>query len=710
MDYPKGLDPHVSKQHLLFHSFSPSVSLQSSHNVDLYFQSILNNGNDASSISTTLQIFKPFGNNIKYAIPNQQFKITNTQLITKSHDHFPIRFDSSLPEILSVITAQQQDRQQSQQQQQQQQQQKQRRSHDGVSVSSRDSSSSSTSDSLGNIPNFASHDAPQLEQLFRISSLEQYLRHAAKNEQSNEKDLYLTFLDKIITSNRPTAFETFNHPVAQVFVIDYDNDSVDDLRKMMVEFRNYNFPKYFQIDDLLMHVFIVFDSSKYNANELSGFQSNIRSKLNIESTLLAIKSSHDEKGEPEPELETETLSLVENCTIEEHLQRISLNDLTSSFTIPQSVDTSIKFGVNTFINKYLIPHMQNKVRAWDDQVLQPKKSITGRFFSASRKLFNNNSDSNLLSSTSTTSASHSHTSFNHRENQYYKSSPEQITRKLADWSLMLKDYKYAYSTYDIVRKDYSNERAWLYVASTQEMCIVSLLLQHTTNSTVTPDRNTLRRIKHDIIEPYMDNLSYTFKSRFNLKTYSIASFVIVVELLLLMSQTYQQSIWWFDLIEKYLHKLIVDFDTSMSNAPYSVIKALLLERLGYNSGRYFITSGKYSGPDVAMNQANKNNNPPEEQEEEEEEGVYGNKLKLQPTKSSMGSTKFRISALWYLLSMKEWLEAKSKSQIDRLLPNVLDIYQGRTTGEGHGGTRNAAKESELWFNRKEYLLRRIRDV
>lgn len=671
MDYPKGLDPLVSKQHLLYHSFSPLVSLQSTHNVDLFFQSVLNR-NDSIS---TLQVFKPFGNNIKYCIPNQQFKITNTQLITKSHDYFPIRFESTMPEILSVATAQKQ----------------QRRSHDGVSVSSRDLGSS-TSGSLGNTPSSILHEVPQLEQLFSISSLEQYLRYAAK-DKTNDKDLYLTFFDKVITSNRPTAFETFNHPVAQVFVIDYENDTIDDLRKLIVEFRNYNFPKYFQIDDLLMHVFVVFDSAKYKPSELSGFQHSIRLKLNIESTLLAIKSDSGDE-------EQVSLSLVENCTIEEHLQRLSLKEASSTFTMPISIDTSIKFGVNTFINKCLIPHMQNKLRIWDDQVLQPKKSITGRFFSASRKLFNN-SDSNLLSSTSTTSMGSSHPSFNHRENQYYKSSPEQMTRKLADWSLMLKDFKYAYSTYDIVRKDYSNERAWLYVASTQEMCIVSLLLQHTTNSTTPPDKNTLRRIKHDIIEPYMDNLSYTFKSRLNLKTYSLASFIIVVELLLLMCQTYQQSIWWFDIIEKYLHKLIVDFDTSMTNTTYSVIKALFLERLGYNSGRYFITSGKYI-TDLDNKAAD---------EESLEEGVYANKLKLPSTKSSMGLTKFRTSALWYLLSMNEWFDAKSKLQIDRLLPNVMEVYQAGDVDDGRNNNEdNEDKKGELWFNRKNYLLSRIRDV
>ena len=702
MDFPKGLDPYVSKQHLLYHSFSPLVSLQSTHNVDLYFQSVLNR-NDSIS---TLQIFKPFGNNMKNAIPNQQFKITSTQLITKNWDYFPIRFESTMPEILSVTSAQQQQQQQ-QHQQHHVQQQLERRSHDGVSVSSRDlatSSSSSTtttttpSGPLGNTPSFILHEAPQLDQLFRISSLEQYLRHASKDTLNN-KDLYLTFLDKVITSNKPTAFETFNHPVAQVFIIDYDNDTIDYLRKMIVEFRNYNFPKYFQIDDLLMHVFIVYDSTKYKPSELSGLQQSIRLKLNIESTLLAIPSGSAQDGQQV------TLSLVENCTLEEHLQRLSLKDNDSTFTVPLSIDTSIKFGVNTFINKYLIPHMQNKVRTWDDQVLQPKKSITGRFFSASRKLFNN-SDSNLLSSTSTSASSssspaHHSSTFNYRENQYYKSSPEQMTRKLADWSLMLKDFKYAYSTYDVVRKDYSNERAWLYVASTQEMCIVSLLLQHTSHTTTTSpalDKNTLRRIKHDIIEPYMDNLSYTFKSRLNLKTYSLASFLIVVELLLLMCQIYKQSNWWFDSIEKYLHKLIVDFDTSMTNTTYSVMKALLLERLAYNSGCFYTTSGKYVTEHTQETEG----------EPLEEEGMYHNKFKLASTRSSMGLTKYRTSALWYLLAMNEWVDAKSKLQIDRLLPNVLEVYEGRiNNGHKQDFENNDASLHDLWFNRKDSLLGKI---
>ena len=71
-------------------------------------------------------------------------------------------------------------------------------------------------------------------------------------------------------------------------------------------------------------------------------------------------------------METNTISLVENSTIEEELQRISWNDINNSFEIPKVVDYTIRTKLYEFINKFLIPHMQSKVRYWDDQILQPK--------------------------------------------------------------------------------------------------------------------------------------------------------------------------------------------------------------------------------------------------------------------------------------------------------------------------------------------------
>lgn len=40
-------------------------------------------------------------------------------------------------------------------------------------------------------------------------------------------------------------------------------------------------------------------------------------------------------------------------------------------------------------------------------------------------------------------------------------------RKLADYAFMLRDWKLAHSTYDIVRKDFANDKAWKYAAGAQ---------------------------------------------------------------------------------------------------------------------------------------------------------------------------------------------------------------------------------------------------
>ncbi|ODV78211.1 uncharacterized protein CANTADRAFT_91633 [Suhomyces tanzawaensis NRRL Y-17324] len=644
MDYPKGVDPYVTRQHLLHHTYSPLISVHASYNADILLQSFL--GLDDIS---TLQILKPYGNNAKYTVPNQSFKIINNQLITKAYPSFPVRFEPSLPELLTVFNA---------------------------------TKRSDTNDAV---------KQAQLDQLFSISSLEMFLNHSSResSSQDSNKDLYLTYFNKIITSNNIVPFETFNHPIAQLFVVDFDADTIETLRKSIVEFRNYNFPRFFQIDDLLIHVLVMYDATKFLNSEVVAFQNDIKATLNILSTSIPINTN----SQDEPTIE---VSLIDNSTIEEDLQRISLQQSSASPTnqicIPKSLDSVLRARIYELINKFLIPHMQSKIRVWDDQILQPKKSITGRFFSASKKFFNNsNSELNLIGPSSSNSSS-----FNYTENYYYKSSPEQTVRKLADWSLILKDFKYAYSTYDVIKKDYTNDKAWVYVASTQEMCIVSLLLaqtQQVSNNPTPPDKNTLRKIRHDIVEPYIDNLSYTFKSRLNLKTYSLKTLAIVTELLLCMCTTFSISWWWTDLIEKYLLKSVGEYDAHLlsSNQDSQVIRAILYERLGYSCGKCLILNG--DNQRLLVLKEGKLVNNQVDAPEPEEEGLYVNPKKLLPSinEGTTGLSRYRKSAIWYLLSIKEWLILKNYGQIQHLMNNIRFVYDIDELGEE-------------WYDRGDLLL------
>lgn len=670
MDYPEGLDPYTARQNLLHHSFSPLISVQSSYNADVMVQTALKD--DSTSI---VLILKAYGNNAKYHIPNQIFRITNTQLITKSYPSFPVRFEPSLPELLSVINA-------------------------------------SWSTSVGS-GNSESRTGAKMPQLFSISSLEMLLKHMASCK-THQHDLYVNFFNKIITSNKIVPFETFNHPISQVFVVDFHTDTIESLRKSIVEFRNFNFPKYFLIDDLLMHVFILHDPQKTSDSDLLRFQNEIKSQLNTQATCIPIDGQLGNVTEEE----YVRLFKNENSTIEEDLQRISLQQTSKIqaiekdfLNIPKQIDLVIRTKVFEYINRFLIPHMEKKIRIWDDQILAPKKSIAGRFFSVSKKLFNSNDS---LSNQNSISSSES--SFNYNENYYHKHSAEQKIRKLADWSLILKDFKYAYSTYELIRKDYTNDKAWVYVASTQEMCIISLLLTQTqqiNQTTIRPDRNTLRKIRHDIIEPYLDNLSYTFKSRLNLRSYSIKTLLVIIELLLCMCSTFNISWWWNDLIEKYLCKCINEFDSHLigNNQSLQVIRALLYERLGYHFGKCILLNDQNrnlidiskleTGNEMKKGTKNevkeKDEKKKDEGEENEEEGYYVNHNKLPINKNNgiVGLTRFRKSSIWYLLSIKEWLILENYNQIEYLIQNIRYNYN----------TNDLTNE---WYDRNDLLLNYVK--
>lgn len=59
---------------------------------------------------------------------------------------------------------------------------------------------------------------------------------------------------------------------------------------------------------------------------------------------------------------------------------------------------------------------------------------------------------------------------------YPHHAPEATNRRLADLAFVLRDYKYAASIYDGIRKDYVGDKASMYVAGASEMLGLSLLL------------------------------------------------------------------------------------------------------------------------------------------------------------------------------------------------------------------------------------------
>ena len=139
---------------------------------------------------------------------------------------------------------------------------------------------------------------------------------------------------------------------------------------------------------------------------------------------------------------------------------------------------------------------------WNDQVASRRRGISGRFMSLSKRWTAfGSSKSNAASSDSSGNAGSSN--YNAQMGFYPPESPEALMRQLADYAVMLRDWKLASSTYDFVRSDFSHDKAWAYYAAANEMSAITSLLQTTPQS----------RPRGDAIDQWLDTAVYSYVTR-----------------------------------------------------------------------------------------------------------------------------------------------------------------------------------------------------
>ncbi|KAJ2702993.1 hypothetical protein H4218_000491 [Coemansia sp. IMI 209128] len=125
---------------------------------------------------------------------------------------------------------------------------------------------------------------------------------------------------------------------------------------------------------------------------------------------------------------------------------------------------ALRDAVKLMLVRSVVPHMQYVIRVLSDQTASERRGITGRLFSAGRRYLN-------------TSSKAENTYVGADGEVYYRhKSPEAMLRRLADCSFMLKDYRFAQSVYQIARRDFQSEKAWMCYAGAQEMIGVCKLL------------------------------------------------------------------------------------------------------------------------------------------------------------------------------------------------------------------------------------------
>lgn len=93
---------------------------------------------------------------------------------------------------------------------------------------------------------------------------------------------------------------------------------------------------------------------------------------------------------------------------------------------------------------------------------------------------------------------------------------EALTRRLADFAFMLRDYRFASTVYDSLRRDYAQDRAWRYAAAATEMYGLSLLLAHSyfhPATPPTPPSNPFTTLQHTDISSWLEQAVMAYQGR-----------------------------------------------------------------------------------------------------------------------------------------------------------------------------------------------------
>lgn len=163
----------------------------------------------------------------------------------------------------------------------------------------------------------------------------------------------------------------------------------------------------------------------------------------------------------------------------------------------------------------IVPHMEHKVSLWNDQIASKRRGFSGRFMSISKRWTGFGGGRN-------TAAPNTSGNYDSLQGFYRPDTPEALLRKMADFAFMLRDWKLATSTYDLLRTDFGNDKAWKFHAGVNEMCAISTLLNPLASTTKTRIETT---------DQMLESAYYSYQTRCSDPLSALRCLALSVELL-----------------------------------------------------------------------------------------------------------------------------------------------------------------------------------
>ncbi|KAG9234057.1 ER-golgi trafficking TRAPP I complex 85 kDa subunit-domain-containing protein [Amylocarpus encephaloides] len=379
---------------------------------------------------------------------------------------------------------------------------------------------------------------------FPNMSGEDYLTYkdARLRDIDTTSPFYTLYLRRLLSGIPLTPHETFAHPVACVIAISSRNTTpIDALRTLYQESTvgTKRMPLWVNSEYLRYYV-LVHDEERDDITKSMALFDQMKKHFGLHCHLLRLRSSNcvstDDDSFRLPRCEwvsaSEELADIQTREVQE--------DFEDSYPCIYETDmTAIRTFIREMVTQSVIPSMERCVSTWNDQVASRRRGIGGRFISLSKKWTGFGSGTRGSSGSGNSGSSSNYDSL---QGFYRPDAPEAIMRKLADYAFMLRDWKLAQSTYDLLRSDFNNDKAWRYHAAANEMAVISTLMLSQAISS---------KVRSETIDQMLETASYSYITRCGASYGALRCLALGMELLRLRngSATEDAARWGSRLLE-----------------------------------------------------------------------------------------------------------------------------------------------------------------
>ncbi|KAI9713442.1 MAG: hypothetical protein M1820_000824 [Bogoriella megaspora] len=378
-------------------------------------------------------------------------------------------------------------------------------------------------------------DVPQIEEL-----VDRHLLYAESQSSQTTED-YLTFknpsswtlstpsrfyslyLRRLLSGLPMTPHETFSHPVACIIAISPRTPSpIEELRRLYTSTHSgeHRLPQWVN-NDYLRYYVLVHNEEHDEMSRSQALFEQMKRHFGLHCHLLRLRSGRclpsDDDSRRLPA--SEWISAAEELAEIQKREEFEDDEDPTPFLFESDVQ-AIRSLVREMVTQSIIPIMERNIAAWNDQVASRRRGLSGRFMSLSKRF--TTFGPGTRNSSGPLGGGGGGNNYDSLQGFYRQDAPEAIMRKLADYAFILRDYKLAHSTYDLLRSDYSNDKAWRYYAGANEMTAISLLIS---NQALTS------KMRSDGIDQALETACYSYITRCGAPYHALRTLALGLELL-----------------------------------------------------------------------------------------------------------------------------------------------------------------------------------